>query len=234
VRAAVLLDLYGTLVEADWSQLLKGRAALAERVGLSAAAAHRAWDATHVARMKGTYGTLADDLRAVVREASNGRGSPLISSAMSAQLASEERDNWRRGVNCYRDAIPALRRLRSAGLRLAIVTNASAEAASVIPELGLLPMVDDVFASCDAGVLKPELLSVALDTVGLHASEVTLVDDEPSQLDQAAQLGIGTVLIQRSGVDASPASIVGPHPVVSDLHQLADLLLGDGEPGTRR
>jgi putative hydrolase of the HAD superfamily len=235
VRAAVLLDLYGTLVEADWPQLLKGRAALAERVGLSPAAAHRAWDATHVARMRGTYGTLADDLRAVAREASNGSESPPpISSTMSAQLASEERENWRRGVNCYRDAIPALRRLRSGGLRLAIVTNASTEAAGVVHELALRSVVDHVFASCEAGVLKPELLGVALEALGLHPSEATLVDDESTQLDQAAQLGLGTILIQRSGVDSSPASISSHHPVVSDLHQLADRLLGDGEPGTPR
>jgi putative hydrolase of the HAD superfamily len=232
VREAVLLDLYGTLVEADWPQLLKGRAALAERVGLSAAAAHGAWDATHVARMKGTYGTLADDLGAVVREASNGSGSPPpISSTMSAQLASEERDNWCRGVSCYPDAIPALRRLRSAGLRLAIVTNASAEAAGVIDDLGLRTLVDEAFASCAAGVLKPELLELALRELGLDASDATLIDDEPSQLDRAEELGLGTILIRRSGADAPPASPESHHVALSDLGQVADLLLADGEPG---
>ena len=53
MRATVLLDLYGTLVEPDWAALLKGRAALAERAGVAAAAAHRAWDLTHAARMTG-------------------------------------------------------------------------------------------------------------------------------------------------------------------------------------
>jgi putative hydrolase of the HAD superfamily len=232
VRGTVLLDLYGTLVEADWAELLRERTALAERVGLPAAAAHGAWDRTHVARMTGTYGSLDDDLAAVFSEAANGRRSP-ISRTLLAQLAQKERDNWRHGVRLYPDALPVLRGLRSKGLRLAIVTNASAEAASVVRELPLRSMVDDVFASCEAGVLKPELLGVALDRLGLDPSDATLVDDEPTQLDMAAELGLSTILIQRSGSDPSPRTTVSRHPVATDLRQAADLVVR-GEPDRRR
>jgi putative hydrolase of the HAD superfamily len=231
VRGTVLLDLYGTLVEPDWAKLLKGRAALAKRVGLPAADAHRAWDTTHVARMTGTYGSLADDLAAVIDEASNGRSSSPISASLISQLAREERRNWRRGVRLYPDALPALRRLRAEGLRLAIVTNASAEAAGVISELPFRSLVDDVFASCDAGVLKPELLGVALGRLGIDASDAALVDDEPTQLDRAAELGLGTILIQRSAADSSSKPDVSRFPVITDLRQVADLVLG--EPGRR-
>jgi HAD superfamily hydrolase (TIGR01509 family) len=227
VRDTVLLDLYGTLVEPDWAELLKGRTALAERLGLDAAAALRAWDSTHAARMTGTYGSLADDLAAVFSEAWD--GAP-IAPALLSELADDELENWRRDVRLYPDALPALSLLRSSGLRLAIVTNASAEAASVVDELGLRPLVDDVVASCEAGVLKPELLGVSLRRLGLEASDATLVDDEPAQLDAASRLGIGTILVQRSGTDASSAAT---HPVVSDFRQLADLLVR-AEPARRR
>ena len=226
MRSTVLLDLYGTLVEPDWAELLKGRTALAERLGLDAAAALRAWDRTHAARMTGTYGSLADDLAAVFSEAWDGAA---ISTALLSELADDERENWRRGVRLYPDALPALSLLRSSGLRLAIVTNASAEAASVVDELGLRPLVDSVVASCEAGVLKPELLGVALRRLGLEASDATLVDDEPAQLDAASRLGIGTILVQRLGTDASSAAT---HPAVSDLRQLADLLVR-AEPARR-
>ena len=226
MRRAVLLDLFGTLVEPLWAELLKGRTALAERLGLDAAAALRAWDSTHAARMTGTYGSLADDLAAVFSEA--GDGAP-ISPALLSELADDERENWRRGVRLYPDALSALSLLRSSGLRLAIVTNASAEAASVVDELGLRPLVDDVVASCEAGVLKPELLGVALRRLGLEASDAALVDDEPAQLDAASRLGIGTILVQRSGTDASSAAT---HPVVSDFRQLVDLLV-HAEPARR-
>jgi HAD superfamily hydrolase (TIGR01509 family) len=232
VRAAVLLDLYGTLVEPDWPALLRGRAALAKRVGLAAAAAHRAWDMTHAARMTGSYGLLADDLAAIFSQASGGSRS-AISARLLSRLADEERENWCRGVRLYPDAMPALSLLRSAGLRLAIVTNASAEAASVVDALAIRPLVDDVFASCDAGVLKPDLLGVALRRLGVEASDATLVDDEPAELEGAARLGIDTILVQRSAAAASAATTSGAHHRVSDLRQVADVVVRAGRPRSR-
>jgi HAD superfamily hydrolase (TIGR01509 family) len=232
VRATVLLDLYGTLVEPDWPALLSGRAAIARRAGLAAATAHRAWDTTHAARMTGTYGPLADDLAAVFSEASDGTWSATSASLLS-QLADEERTNWSRGVRLYPDTLPALDLLRSSGSQLAIVTNASAEAASVVDALGLRPLLDDVFASCEARVLKPDLLGLALHRLGANASDATLVDDDPVQLEAAARLGLGTILIQRSGAGASAAATYRGHRRVSDLRRVADQL-ARAEPAQRR
>lgn len=231
MRTTVLVDLYGTLVEPNWAELLRGRTALAERAGLAAPAAHHAWEMTHAARMRGTYGLLADDLRAIFSQASDGRRS-AISARLLSQLAHEERENWGRGVRLYPDAMPALSLLRSSGLRLAIVTNASAEAASVVDALGLRHLVDDVFASCEAGLLKPHLLSVALRSLGVEASEATLVDDDPAQLEAAARLGFRTILVQRFAAGTSTAT-TSRHYAVSDLRQLADELVR-AEPARRR
>ena len=158
MTCAVLLDLYGTLVEPDWVALMAGRDAIADRVGVPRAAAHSAWTATHEARMRGEHGSLEGDLAAVLALA--GVGSDLVTDDVLAELAASERANWGRGVRLYPDVIPALGRLRRAGVRLAIVTNASAEAAGVIPAFGLDGLVDAVVASCDAGALKPDLLVV--------------------------------------------------------------------------
>jgi HAD superfamily hydrolase (TIGR01509 family) len=231
VRATVLLDLYGTLVEPDWPALLKGRTSLAEQMGLDASAAQHAWDTTHAARMAGGYGSLADDLAAIFSEAANGSG-PAISPLLLSELADQERENWRRGVHLYPDSLPGLSRLRASGLRLAMVTNSSAEAASVVDALGLRHLVDDVFASCEVGVLKPHLLGVALRTLGVEASDATLVDDEPGELDGAARLGIGTILVRRSAPRAPEASTPGAR-AVTDLQQVADLVVR-AERGRRR
>lgn len=231
VPATVLLDLYGTLVEPDWTELLKGRTALAEQLGLDPAAASRAWDRTHAARMAGAHGSLARDLAAVFAETSDPRQGPM-SPIMLDRLADEERENWRRGVRLHPDAVPALALLRSLGLRLAIVTNASAEAAGVIDGLGLRPMVDDVFASCEMRVLKPELLAVTLRVLEVEAADATLVDDEPGQLDAAVHLGMRTILVQRSGAAASGPCSAGRHPFVTDLRQVAELV-GRTEPARR-
>lgn len=228
----VLIDLYGTLVEPNWSKLLKGRTALAERVGLVAAVAHRAWDSTHAARMEGGYGSLADDLAAIFSAAAGG-SPPTVSPSLLSELAEEERTNWRRGVRPYPDALPALSLIRSVGTRVAIVTNASAEAASVVDGLGLRSRVDEVFASCEVGLLKPELLEVALRGLGVDAADATLVDDEPEQLDGAARRGIGTILVERTGAGTSGPAETGSHRVVTDLRHVADLV-ASAEPARRR
>jgi FMN phosphatase YigB (HAD superfamily) len=224
VPSTVLFDLYGTLVEPDWPALLRARAALAERAGVDPAAAHRAWDATHAARMTGAHGSLAGDLAAIFAEASAGAPSDL-SPSLLARLAERELEAWRREVRVYADVTEALGLLRSAGSRLAIVTNASVEAASVVDALNLRSLVDAVFASCERGILKPALLGVALEGLGAEAADVTLVDDEPSQLDGAARVGIATILIRR-GPNASAATIAaGPHQSVNDLRQVAAFVL---------
>lgn len=226
MRPTVLLDLYGTLVEPDWAELLKGRTALAERAGLDAPAARRAWDMTHIARMTGTYGLLADDLAAIFSEASQGTWA-ATSAGLLPELADAELENWSHGVSLYPDAVPALSLLRSSGLRLAIVTNASAEAASVVDTLGLRALVDDVFVSCEAGMLKPELLAMALRRLRADPHDTTLVDDEPAQLDEAARLSIGTILIRRSG-GPSGTTAAAAHDSLTDLRQVADLVVRAG------
>lgn len=232
MRGTVLLDLYGTLVEPDWAELREGRTAIAERAGVGAMTADCAWDKTHIARMTGAYGSLADDLAAVFSEAADG-AQPRLSPSTLRELADAELRNWRRGVAVYPDVLPALGRLRSLGLRLVIVTNASAEAASVIDALGLRPVVDEVFVSCEVGVLKPALLRVALRTLGLDASDATLVDDDPAQLDSAGELGLTTILVDRTGAGVARASGTGHHPRVTDLGQMANLVAG-AEPARRR
>lgn len=193
---AVLLDLYGTLVEPDWAALTAGRDAIADRVGLPRAAAHSAWAATHEARMRGQHGSLEGDLAAVFATA-RGAGSDLVTDELLPELAAFERANWRRGVRLYPDVVPTLGQLRRAGARLAIVTNASAEAAGVIPALGLDGLVDAVLASCDAGTVKPDLLILALRDLGVTSSQTVLVDDEPAQVEAATRMGLPAILIRR-------------------------------------
>ena len=221
---AVLLDLYGTLVEPDWPVLTAGRAALAERAGIAPEKALRAWDATHPARMIGAYGSLEQDLAAVFSEAAPGPGlSAPIDPSLLAELAGAERATWRRGVAIYPDVLPELARLRAAGFRLAIVTDASAEAAGVLTELRLDRAVDLTLASCDARRVKPELLDIAAERLGVEPSAAMLVDDEPATVAAARERGMDGVLIRRDGAPA--AATTGD--VIADLSELSAMLLGD-------
>jgi HAD superfamily hydrolase (TIGR01509 family) len=218
VSSAVLLDLYGTLVEPDWAALVAGRDAIADRVGVSRLAAQSAWTATHEARMRGLHGSLEGDLAAVLAMA-GGLGSNLLTDELLTELAAAERANWRRGVRQYPDVVPTLRRLRRAGTRLAIVTNASAEAAGLIPDLGLDRLVDVVVASCEVGIVKPDLLLLALRDLGVTSAETLLVDDEPAQVAAAMDLGLRAILIRRAAAGNSVAGD-GPDATIMNLAQI--------------
>ena len=224
MKRAVLLDLYGTLVEPDWGALTAGRDAIADRVGVPRAAAHAAWAATHQARMRGQHGSLEGDLAAVFAAASDG-GSDLVTDELLEELAALERANWRRGVHLYPDVVPMLGQLRRADARLAIVTNASAEAAAVIPALELGGLVDAVIASCDAGVVKPDLLVLAMHELGVTSAEAVLVDDEPAQVEAARRIGVDAILVRRVAAGRS-ASGAGRGAAVRDLAGVAELVFG--------
>ena len=213
---ALLLDLYGTLVEPDWAALTAGRDAIADRVGVPRAEAQSAWTSTHEARMRGQHGSLEGDLAAVLAKA--GIGSE-VTDGLLAELAASEWANWRRSVRLYPDVVPALGRLRRAGARLAIVTNASAEAAGVVPALGLDGLVDVVLASCDARTVKPDLLLLALSELGIPRAEAVLVDDEPAQVVAATAMGMRAILIRRGAADISAAGDAAT-AVVRDMSEV--------------
>jgi putative hydrolase of the HAD superfamily len=224
VTRAVLLDLYGTLVEPDWGALTAGRDAIADRGGVPRAAARAAWATTHEARMRGQHGSLEGDL-AVVLATAGGDGPDPLTDDLLSDLAALERANWRHGVRLYPDVIPALGRLRRAGARLAIVTNASAEAAGVIPALGLDGLVDTVLASCDTGTVKPDLLVLALRDLGVTGPEAVLIDDEPAQVEAATRMGLEAILIRRVAAGRSVAE-GAPGAAVRDLTGVAELVFG--------
>jgi HAD superfamily hydrolase (TIGR01509 family) len=235
VAPTVLLDLYGTLVEPDWPRLTAGRDAIADHVGVPPELAHVAWAATHASRMRGEYGSLEADLAAVFFAAAATRGAEPLDELLLADLAAMERANWCGGVRLYADSIPALHRLRGAGVRLAIVTNSSAEAASVIPSLGLDGLVELVLASCEARAVKPELLDLALSRLGVAPSDAVLVDDDPEQVVAAERMGMNAVLVRRTADDDLVARDRGStsRQVVTSLADVPDLVSG-AERGLRR
>src|SRR5919198_567658 len=160
---AVLLDLYDTLVWADWTALRTGRDRLADRAGVDVAAMRDQWVQTHERRMRGLNRGLEGDL-AVMLEACGLTTSPDL----LRDLAQLEYANWAGGVRLYDDVLSELGRLRQAAYKLAIVSNASCEAGAVVQGLGLDRAVDTVVLSCDVGALKPEpaILQAALERLG--------------------------------------------------------------------
>lgn len=104
--------------------------------------------------------------------------------------------------DCFRN-IPApnvemLERLRHAGFRLALLSNADAMEAEAYRGCRLEGRFDVELFSCDAGSVKPEpeIFHACLDRLGLPASECLFVGDGGSdELQGAKAVGLRTVFV---------------------------------------
>lgn len=130
------------------------------------------------------------------------------------------------------DVPPALARLRGAGITLAALTNnPPAVIAAQLDNAGLAPLFAHALSAADAGRLKPapEPYRMALDRLGLPATEVLFVAAHGWDIAGAAAAGLPTAFLARPGQHLDP---LAPAPTFAapDLAALADLLLGADAP----
>lgn len=103
------------------------------------------------------------------------------------------------------DALAALRRLRAAGLKLAVVSNANGTLRAALARVGLAPHLDVVVDSHEVGCEKPDarIFHLALARVGgrpetaLHVGDLYHVD-----VVGARNAGLDAVLLDAAGLYA--------------------------------
>src|SRR5437763_1973905 len=109
-----------------------------------------------------------------------------------------------------------------AGLKLGVISNYEAWLEDLLLDLELSSLLSVRVVSGIEGVEKPDpaIFHLALQRVGLPASDVVYVGDVPDfDIDPAAAVGMFPVLIDRRGRHPD-----FPGPRVSDLRQLPALL----------
>jgi len=219
---AVLIDLYDTLVWTDWPVL---RERIEARARVSGRALLDGFERTRVARSIGTYGSLEGDMAEVLKEAGLERDDALVH-----ELAETITTFLQTGVHLWDDSLPALRDLRSRGVRTAVVSNCDHGTRPVVERLGLHEETDAVVLSFEAGVAKPDagIYRKALDALGAAPDETAFVDDQLTYCEGAEAVGIRPFLILRDEARplegaSSPNANGGPE-VVRDLRSLVDRL----------
>jgi HAD superfamily hydrolase (TIGR01509 family) len=218
---AVLLDLFDTIVESDWTTW---HARLGRLLGVDRRALRQAYAISRVARNTGRYADEEGDMRAVI-EALGVEDPPvdLVRSCAATMYAFSEE-----GIHLYDDVVPTVEALRADGVGTALISNCDHFARHVVERLGLRELFDVVILSFEAKAKKPspEIYRAALDGLGgVAPADAVFVDDQVAYCDGARGLGIDTRLILRPGA-APPEGVsveADGHAVITELGGLRGL-----------
>ena len=208
---ACLVDVYDTLLSYDF---VAHRTELPTLAGLTP----EAWGAgySQVGAALGTGQlTKAEGFERILR-AGGAEARPQLVRA----LVELDRELLLESARLYDDALPFLRALRSADIKIAIVSNCSEHTRDLLESNGVAGLADALVLSYEVGAEKPaaEIFSYALDRLGVPAGQAVFVDDQPSYCAGAMALGITAVQIARGELDgkvpAEGSTVVGS---LSDL-----------------
>jgi putative hydrolase of the HAD superfamily len=104
---------------------------------------------------------------------------------------------WTRAID---GALAVVDRLREAGLRVGVVSNAEGQVARDLDRAGFVGRFETVVDSCLVGVEKPDprIFRIALDRMRIEAESTVFVGDLPSvDVEGARAAGIPAILIDR-------------------------------------
>lgn len=126
-------------------------------------------------------------------------------------------EGWRQ-MKVFRDVRPAMRALRAAGFRLAVVSNWEPSLAQTLERLGIRHYFEAVVTSAVEGIWKPDpaLFRIALERLATPAEAAVSVGDHLERdVMSARHAGLRAVLLDR----------FDDHPEVTPrVRTLADLL----------
>lgn len=128
----------------------------------------------------------------------------------------------------YPEAAICLQRLHTQ-YRVGVIANQVPGCDRRLEAMGLLPYIDLIVASAEAGVSKPDprIFQMALQRAGCAAHETIMVGDRiDNDILPARALGMGTVWLRRGlGSLAGPKTDAEqPDHTIYNLRELADLL----------
>lgn len=126
---------------------------------------------------------------------------PAIPESRIRQAAMERQRRFDYALeNVAPDVLAVLRRLRQAGFRLALLSNASSGEVQAWPRSPLAELFEGSFFSCECGCAKPQeaFYRHAMERLGVRPDECLFVGDGGSNEHEGAQrLGIDNVLLTR-------------------------------------
>ena len=221
---AVIFDLFGTLV-GNFSPGVYERAIteIASAVSAPGRDFVQLWSDTSDERMMGTIQSPEGIIRHVCQLLD------IHPTDAQIKLACEIRFSLtRRQMSIRPDAIAVLSQLKSSGYKTGLLTNCTAEAATIWKEMPLAPLVDVTVFSCLEGMQKPDPRIYELTTKRLGVmprDSLFIADGMNRELAGAAQVGIHPVLINPPSDDGYGLQREEwDGPAISSLNEVLTLL----------
>jgi len=115
------------------------------------------------------------------------------------ELARWYGEGWKH-FKVFRDAVPALKKLRERGYRLAVVSNWEPSLPGTLEHLGMSGYFETIVVSSIEGISKPDfrLFQIALDRMDLRPTDVLSVGDHVERDIKAAwDAGMQGILLDR-------------------------------------
>ncbi|HEX3556392.1 MAG TPA: HAD-IA family hydrolase [Thermoanaerobaculia bacterium] len=190
-----IFDLMDTLAYLDPGVYRDAKLHMAKRLGVSFERFLSAWEASRKNASTGVFSTTEDRMRWVGKTLA-----VKLSEDECHDLAQREDEMWRTRVEVIEGSYLLLAQLRTAGMKLAVVSNGPVAMRSLRDHLGLGSLVDVILFSHAAGVLKPDpgIYNKALEDLGLAASCCVYVGDgNDRELDGARAVGLYTIRVRR-------------------------------------
>jgi putative hydrolase of the HAD superfamily len=192
--AAVVFDFFGTLTPVSPDQVWAGNARrLAEALGVPADAMRVALDESFPERITGALGDVRQTLR-------------VLAGRLGAQPSEDRLDEAsrvRREVQesmfvLRPEALPVIRQLRAADLKIGLLSDCTSELPDAWPRLPLAALVDAPVFSCVEGMRKPEprlFRTVAANLRAEPAECLYVGDGGGRELTGASDVGMRAVLL---------------------------------------
>ena len=134
----------------------------------------------------------------------------------------------------YDDVAPVLRDLAGAGFRLGLISNTHRCLTSFQEHFDLAGLISAAISSSEHGYNKPHpsIFRTALRLLQVRPEDAVMVGDNLKQdIEGALGVGMGAVLVCRSGTPCGPsggedglAGPLGAVPVIRSLHDLRSLI----------
>ena len=199
---AVIFDLYGTLVKSPSMDVRRDLLAeMAAAMDIPRDAFVGAWLEGFWERQVGFFGTEEGHLEHIARRVGVAPDPQRVARAAEVALAFD-----RESLQATRsDAVDTLRALKSAGLRLGLLSNCGVGIPKVWAECAMAPCIDVPVFSATARLKKPDprIYHLALQGLGVAPEDTLYVaDGMDDELVGARNVGIAPILLQSPDEDA--------------------------------